>query len=314
MDYKFGLILILSIILFFIYNQVDKLRSEVKKINIRYTNIINKYDQLNIELSKKTNKISSVNLSMNNECPIKLNQKDIIEITKDKDSFTNIKESEDESSESESYGEKLSYDSNGSKKTNNLATYSNEKPCIKHDIIEEVNINNIMENIINKPSIFEEHDYTNDIHIAEELVCANVNDFFTNTEFKNPLNVDLEGEYINNIISLNDSENCTKEIQTKDFVDTKEISTKNSIISEDTDSSNSSSNNKTKVDNISINQQNNNIINLNNWNKLKLSKLQDMANKNNIDINKNIDNKNKIKTKKELYIELQKFLSINNEI
>ena len=61
----------------------------------------------------------------------------------------NTNQSSDNSSESESYGDDLSYDTNLSKIDSNLATYSNENNKTKEPNTIELNINDVMDNIMN---------------------------------------------------------------------------------------------------------------------------------------------------------------------
>lgn len=280
LDYKLILILVLSIVLFYLYNKVEKIRYDINKIKVEYKKntkvenyipVINKkvFNTVNsnidcekgiCKIPEKNNinkniNLKNINLNDNDidttEFPATEDDTltdDIIIYSNDKESKINTQNSNDE----------LSSNSNSEKLLNDNKTNNEDIIKIDHTNLENNNIfmeanfqvEKLIDQLVSKPVIIETLNY--DDEPIPDLIPANIS-FLEENENK-LVSVDSDLDY--------------------DNIDTKNID-----------------------DNIDMEI-------LDNVNKYKLYQLQDLAKEKNIEVTKSINGKIKNKTKKELYTEL----------
>lgn len=319
-DYKLILILVLSIVLLYLYNKVDSLKTDLIKTNKSYKLELKKLELLLINNNKFKNttnidsdfcKFQSTTLNRDDICKLNNLDKDIlkedtlktIDILKEK----NTTEFSATESDSES----------NLPTSENFVVYSNENEKISEN--KEINLVKKYENLENvddKCSLNEFYDnLTNSLNEKSDENSENINienlidrleneDLVLNHELKiNDIKFNnLPSSYLE-IIDSSNSNNEDENVKALSDSNIEMLKSGSLSINSDLDYE-LSENNKDDINNENFTL--NTDIQLDNFNTYKLYDLQLLAKENNLTTTKLQNGKVKNKTKKELYNELNK--------
>lgn len=322
-DYKLILILVLSIVLLYLYNKVDSLKTDFIKTNKSYKLELKKLELLLINNNKFKStpnidsdfcKLQSTTLNRDDICKLNILDKDIlkedtlknIDIVKEKNT-TEFSATESESESNLSISE-------------NFVVYSNENEKIseskeinlvkKYENLENVDdkcsLNDLYDNLSNSlnEKSYDKYENSENINIENLIDRLENEDLVLNHELKiNDIKLNnLPSSYLE-IIDSSNSNNEDENVKALSDSNIEILKSGSLSINSDLDYE-LSENNKDDInnENFTLNTE----IQLDNFNTYKLYDLQILAKENNLTTTKLQNGKVKNKTKKELYNELNK--------
>ena len=264
MDYKFWILLLLCIVLFYMYHQIEDLKSEIHHLHNKTDNIaeLEKY----VDKHKKLEITQNLNNAINEILP--QNEKKENEITLN-NKETSINSVESVKSESNSESSKYEYSDSDNQ-------YNVDVDDVM-EIIEQNHINELQTDMNNKFKIKEIIEYNNSSD--EEFIKSN--DSVDSSNLVNKVELKLENkEHENEDEDEDEDEN------------------------EDEDEDKDENEDELEMEKIVDNENKKNELNYDNLMTLTVTELKELAKENNIDLKKQVEGKRKNKVKKELCQEL----------